>query len=302
MRRTICSIVLGLGLLVAPITGQNVFASEKITLHSAPLPLSAFKIRKLKAKGLSTEPKPGFALDGYLFRPEGPGPHPAVIMNHDCRGIQTFQKNMGERLAKEGFVALLVDSYKTRNVAYGSVCKNIAEWASRDFVGGRTRDIYGAAIWLMAQDFVKNDGIGVLGWDLDTSMASVSLLGVYKEYPEIKIAAVVSNYPDCKRMGYGEFVTPVLIQTGAKSDWWGSRDCHVLKSDSAKTSPVPIELVVFDEAGHGFDDPSVGDGYYIADAWNNRKVPAFGATFVYHEKSAKQAANNAISFFGKHLK
>src|ERR1700754_4284694 len=57
-------------------------------------------------------------LPGYLFRPQGPGPFPAVVAMHGCNGISAPRQRIfarrhadwGERLASLGYVVLLPDS------------------------------------------------------------------------------------------------------------------------------------------------------------------------------------------------
>src|SRR5262249_44835087 len=54
-------------------------------------------------------------LSGYLYRPDGPGPFPAVAMLHGCSGLVTRSGNIrsharfwAEHLRDHGYVALLV--------------------------------------------------------------------------------------------------------------------------------------------------------------------------------------------------
>jgi poly(3-hydroxybutyrate) depolymerase len=63
------------------------------------------------------------ALDGYLFRPSGAGPHPAIVFMHGCGGlisratgaIMSREMDWERRLADKGFVVLMVDSFTPRD-------------------------------------------------------------------------------------------------------------------------------------------------------------------------------------------
>ena len=62
-------------------------------------------------------------LSGYLYRPDGPGPFPAVVMLHGCSGLMTHSGKMqanarfwAEHLRDHGYVALLVDSFTARGI------------------------------------------------------------------------------------------------------------------------------------------------------------------------------------------
>ena len=62
-------------------------------------------------------------LSGYLYRPDGPGPFPAVVMLHGCSGLMTRSGKIAanarfwaEHLRDHGYVALLVDSFTARGI------------------------------------------------------------------------------------------------------------------------------------------------------------------------------------------
>jgi dienelactone hydrolase len=51
------------------------------------------------------------ALRGLLATPEGPGPHPAVMVMNDARGQGEQVRIRARRLAEQGYVALATDMY-----------------------------------------------------------------------------------------------------------------------------------------------------------------------------------------------
>ena len=51
----------------------------------------------------------GASLKGYLSRPTGPGPHPAVLVIHENRGLLPHFPDVTRRLAVEGYAALAID-------------------------------------------------------------------------------------------------------------------------------------------------------------------------------------------------
>ncbi|NTV56888.1 MAG: prolyl oligopeptidase family serine peptidase, partial [Deltaproteobacteria bacterium] len=107
-------------------------------------------------------------IDGYLFKPEGQGPFPALVALHGCSGLFTtsgrFQRrdlDWAKRLQSLGYVVLFPDSLTPRGVQ---------EICTRKDIGGampfreRPRDARGALRWLQSQPFVRKDRIGLLGW------------------------------------------------------------------------------------------------------------------------------------------
>ena len=59
-----------------------------------------------------TEQRPG-----YLARPDGNGPFPSVVVIHEIFGLNQNIKDIAERFATEGYVALAVDLFGERNRA-----------------------------------------------------------------------------------------------------------------------------------------------------------------------------------------
>ncbi len=62
--------------------------------------------------------KDGAKLAGFVYRPEGKGPFPAIVAMHSCDGlggadspVAARYADWGERLAAAGFVVLFPDSF-----------------------------------------------------------------------------------------------------------------------------------------------------------------------------------------------
>jgi hypothetical protein len=83
-------------------------------------PLSPFKVKQAKKKGITLDPKiePSIPLKGFFTKPEGVGPYPAVILLHTCAGISEHEESWSDRLVEWGYVVLAVDSFTPRSVKY----------------------------------------------------------------------------------------------------------------------------------------------------------------------------------------
>jgi poly(3-hydroxybutyrate) depolymerase len=81
-------------------------------------------------------------ISGNLYKPEGNGPFPAVVVLHGCAGIDDHFRAWAEQLKKWGYVALIVDSFGPRGV--DRVCGH--SYKVPDII--RAADSYGAAIYL----------------------------------------------------------------------------------------------------------------------------------------------------------
>src|SRR5688572_30588399 len=56
-------------------------------------------------------------LEAYLSRPEGEGPFPGIVVIHEAFGLNDNIKDITQRFAEEGYVALAVDLFANRNRA-----------------------------------------------------------------------------------------------------------------------------------------------------------------------------------------
>ena len=54
---------------------------------------------------------------GYLVTPDGPGPHPGVVVIHEAYGVNDNIKDITRRFGEAGYVALAVDLFTDRNRA-----------------------------------------------------------------------------------------------------------------------------------------------------------------------------------------
>ena len=61
----------------------------------------------------------GDRIQGYLAKPEGAGPFPAVVGLHGCAGMhETTKQRLADALVAWGYVILLVDSFATRGIEH----------------------------------------------------------------------------------------------------------------------------------------------------------------------------------------
>src|SRR5476651_1081951 len=62
----------------------------------------------------------GPEISAALYRPDGDGPFPAIVLAHTCAGVLPHTAIWGKRLASWGYVVVAPDSFGPRGV--GSVC------------------------------------------------------------------------------------------------------------------------------------------------------------------------------------
>jgi dienelactone hydrolase len=205
-----------------------------------------------------TIPHEGAALRGVLFRPQGAGPFPAVVLLHGCSGAYTASdqlrasyRDWGELLSAAGFAVLVPDSFGSRGL--GSQCRVSKRKvrASRERIG----DAVAARRWLQSQAWVMGDRVALLGF----SNGAVTTLWAVRPHaaphdgkPDFR--AAIAFYPGCRRLGNTAWSTriPTLILAGAKDDWTLAKDCEKMVA-GARGRSARVEIHVYPGAYHSFD-------------------------------------------------
>ena len=206
-------------------------------------------------------PNNGGSTDGYLSVPDS-GSGPCVIVIQEWWGLVDHIKEVCDRFAGEGFVALAPDLY------HGKTTKSPDE-AGKLMMALRIdeaeRDLRAAADYLLIQDSTTSERVGVVGFCMGGA------LSLYTATKNPKIGACVVFYgghpnvkPDLPNLHapmlglYAErdgFVTPTI-----------ARELERKLKDLGKE----VEVKIYPDADHAFFNDSRPEVYKAdaaADAW-----------------------------------
>ncbi len=103
----------------------------------------------------------GPEVRAFVARPEGPGPHPAVIMIHEFWGLRPDIIGKAEALAAEGYVVIAPDTF--RGGSTGWIPRAIFQTATTD-VAQVNADLDAVYAWLAAQPDVQIERVAVMGF------------------------------------------------------------------------------------------------------------------------------------------
>jgi carboxymethylenebutenolidase len=104
----------------------------------------------------------GGTAGGYLVRPPG-GTGPGIIVVQEWWGLDSGTKEMADRIADAGFVALAPDLYHGELAGHDEVDK-AAQLMSQLPADRAARDMSAAVDYLAGHDAVTGDAIGVVGF------------------------------------------------------------------------------------------------------------------------------------------
>jgi carboxymethylenebutenolidase len=207
-------------------------------------------------------------VQGVLYTPAGKGPFPAIIVIHEWWGLNDWVKDQAAKLAGEGYEALAIDLYRGKVATTPEQAHEIMRGVPEDRA---KRDLHAAFVFLQSQPNVKKDRIGAIGW----CMGGGYSLDVALQEPTL--AADVINYgrlaTDSEALK--KIHAPILGIFGALDQGIPPHDVKKF-GETLDDMGKKIEIKIYDDAGHGFENPNNKDGYHAADAadaW--RRITSF---------------------------
>jgi len=234
-------------------------------------------------------PVDGRQMPGYLARPKSGGPYPAVIVWMEVFGVNSHIRDVTERVAREGYVALAPNFFHRTNptidVGYdeAGMAAGIAEMQKLR-ADQMIADAKAALAWLRARPDTT-DKTGVMGFCIGGHMT-------YLTAAETDVAVAASFYGGGIAAPQGPGGQPAPIQRTNKIRGkilclFGGKDAMI---PSAQVSAIRAaleehgvrhEIVVYAAADHGF--------------FCDQRA-------TYHEASAKDAWERVKKLFAEELR
>jgi dienelactone hydrolase len=194
-------------------------------------------------------------LIGYLARPNGNGPFPAVVLLHGSGGFHSSMISWADRLSRWGYVALAVDSFGPRGLeGVGNVANEQAG------------DAYAALHYLAGLPLVRAHAVALMGFSMGGGSTLTDLeedSPIARLYPD-KFRAGIAFYPLCAG-GSGFMTVPTLVLIGDLDDWTPVTDCidmaagkSVIGLSRRPGDRSNVKLIVYPGARHGFDVADLG--------------------------------------------
>ena len=204
----------------------------------------------------------GRTTGGYLATPAS-GSGPGVVVIQEWWGLVPHVKDVADRFAGEGFVALAPDLYHGRSTTSPDEAGKLMMALEIDRA---ERDLRGAIEFLLARDDVAAERVGTVGFCMGGQ------LSLFAACANPSVGACVDFY------GIHPNVTPDLAGLEAPVlGFFAERDGFVtpeaarkLESD-LRAAGKDVEITIFEGADHAFFNDSRPDVYhagYAAECWS----------------------------------
>ena len=230
-------------------------------------------------------------LVGYVFKPSGRGPFPAIVMLHGRAGPYSANVNAGCTFvrrgehsacnaetqsmrakmwgafwAERGVLAIHVDSFGPRGRGHG-FGRNTHDDADREAVNEMTvrpLDAEGALEYLHQRGDIKSNRIAIQGW---SNGASTTLNVMYRQVTRTTrsegFKQALAFYPGC---GGKAILSTKAYEAGAPTTVFLGSDDEEVNPDNCRKALTgagaglngtkgTVDVVWYDGATHDFDDP-----------------------------------------------
>ena len=209
-------------------------------------------------------------IDCLLFWPQQQGTYPGLVLLHDWWGLTGQMKDLGARLACEGYTVIIPNLYGRQGgmvTANDDVAAALLERQQDDHV---LTDINSCCEYLNTRHFVKRNIHAVVGYGMGGSYAL--RFACHRK----RLRAAVSYYGKMvqPRELMKDLVAPVLYHQAGR-DTWATQDEADQLQQTATAYGKRAEIHLYSSALHAFCNDMKRDAYdaeHSALAWERTAV------------------------------
>jgi len=201
-------------------------------------------------------------VKALFYTPAGKGPFPGIVVIHEWWGLNDWVKQQASNLADQGYAALAIDLYR------GKVADNpgMAHELMRGVPGDRAlRDLHAAVEFFKSQPNVNKDRIASIGW----CMGGGYSLDVALQEPTLTASVINYGHLATDPAALGKINAAILGNFGGQDQ--GIPPADVKKFEEwLKQAGKKVDIKIYPDAGHAFENPNNQTGYRAedaADAW-----------------------------------
>ena len=218
-------------------------------------------------------PSNGQEAEGYLAKP-GSGAGPGVVVIQEWWGLVPHIKDVCDRLAGEGFVALAPDLYHGESTTEPDQAGKLMMGMN---VEQSAKDMGGAVAYLGGLDAASGDKVGCVGFCMGGGLS----LWLASQQPQVGACVVYYGVlPPGAEPQYADLKGPVLGHF-AENDVMASPAAAREMEGKIKSAGQPAEFHIYPDTEHAFFNDTRPD--------------------VHKPDAAKQSWERTLAFFRKHL-
>ena len=201
-------------------------------------------------------------VQAILHTPEGKGLFPGIVVIHEWWGLNDWIKEQAAKLADQGHVTLSVDLYRGKVATTPEMAHEIMRGVAEDRA---KRDLHAAVRFLQSQPNINQKRLASIA----CCMGGGDSLDVALKEPTL--AATVINYGHLATDPVALMQIHAAILGNFAGQDQGIPPADVKKFEQElKRAGKRVDIKIYPDAGHGFENPNNRTGYRAddaADAW-----------------------------------
>jgi len=228
-----------------------------------------------RAQQAVTFPSGDSTAQALLYLPHGVGPHPALIVIHEWWGLNDWIKQEAAGYAAKGYVTLAVDLYRGKIATTPDMAHELMRGLPQD---QGVRDLTSAVTYLESRKNVKRNRIGAVGWCMGGGYALQLAIAA----PSLKAVAINYGALATDKSDLAKIHAAVLGNFGGQDHGITPDSVHAFEA-TMKSLGKPVDVKIYPQAGHAFENPNNAAGYRADDAADAlARVDSFFAEKLNH--------------------
>jgi len=197
-------------------------------------------------------------VNALLYTPPGKGPFPAIVVIHEWWGLNDWVKEEASKLADQGYAALAIDLYRGKVATTPDEAHEIMRGVPQDRA---IRDLLAATTYLRAQKNIDPKRVGSIGW----CMGGGYSLDLALNDPKLKATVINYGHLATDDASLKKINAAILGIFGGQDKGIPVADVNKFESQ-LKALGKTVEIHIFPDAGHAFENPNNKQGYRAEDA------------------------------------
>jgi carboxymethylenebutenolidase len=197
-------------------------------------------------------------VSAVMYTPPGQGQFPALVVIHEYWGLTDWVKEQASKLADQGYVTLAIDLYRGKVGATPDEAHELMRGVPEDRAN---RDLLAASNYLRSQKNVDPTRVGSIGW----CMGGGYSLNLALNDPKLKAAVINYGHLATDDSTLKNIHATILGVFGGQDRGIPVADVNKFEAQ-LKALGKMVEIHIFPDAGHGFENPNNKQGYRAADA------------------------------------
>lgn len=198
----------------------------------------------------------GTLVEGLLFGPQDKGPFPGIVLLHEAWGLTAQIKDLGSRLAQEGYLVVIPNLYSRQGGMVTANAEIADALAARVKETDLVQDISSCCEFLNTRDHVTRNLHAVVGFGLGGSLA----MRVACHRKRLRAAVAFYGKPPDPPTLLNNLVCPLLYHQAGADPLTPAEAMETLQQ-AVKASGKPLEFHTYAGAPHGFMNETRPDSY-----------------------------------------